>query len=286
MPGQMPVGLKPVVQLIVVGRGVGVFMPAQMVSLSEEAKEGLDVVVDIRLDQRRPEAAFVLGVVDQQSRLGRPHGGQRRVVLTPEQVGGVLFDVPRVLWPFDSRDQGRVAGHRHGHGHPLVQGGEDDGLPAAARESGDGQRFVGRPGDAVPGSRVLSAWPGRRGRWRWLPPGRDGLRTNAEFSGWDSSPQASHSRFSASDAPASQGDAPLLLVFDGLAGASDVSVHVEDRRQGTPVTCRFVEERRDLEAGQDLQEELSEAVSAVLLAAAPTSRKRSGASTHSWGQPR
>ena len=35
MPGQMPVGLKPVVQLIVVGRGVGVFVPAQMAGLSE-----------------------------------------------------------------------------------------------------------------------------------------------------------------------------------------------------------------------------------------------------------
>ena len=66
-------------------------------------------------------------------------------------------------------------------------------------------------------------------------------------------------------APAGQADAPLLLVFDGLAGASDVAVHVEDRRQGTPVSRRFVEERRDLQAGQDLQQELSEAVAAVFL---------------------
>ena len=66
-------------------------------------------------------------------------------------------------------------------------------------------------------------------------------------------------------AAACQADASLLLVLDGLAGASDVAVHVEDRWQGTPVSCRFVEERRDLEAGKNLQEELSEAVSAVSL---------------------
>ena len=88
------------------------------------------------------------------------------------------------------------------------------------------------------------------------------------------------------DAPASQGDAPLLLVFDGLAGASDVSVHVEDRRQGTPVTCRFVEERRDLEAGQDLQAGAFGGGIRGVLAADRPRRKRSGASTHSWGQPR
>ena len=44
-----------------------------------------------------------------------------------------------------------------------------------------------------------------------------------------------------------------------------MAVHVEDRRQGTPVSRRFVEECRDLEAGQDLQQELSEAVAAVFL---------------------
>ena len=73
-------------------------------------------------DQGSPEAAFVLSVVDQQRRLGRPHGGQRRVVLTPEQVGGVLLDVPRVLRAFDPWDQGGVAGDRHGRRVGSYQG--------------------------------------------------------------------------------------------------------------------------------------------------------------------
>ena len=65
--------------------------------------------------------------------------------------------------------------------------------------------------------------------------------------------------------PASQADASLLLVFDGLSGASGVAVHVEDSRQGTPVSRRFVEQCRDLQAGEDLDQELLEAVSAVIL---------------------
>ena len=207
---------------------------------------------------------MVLGIVDQQSRLGRPHGGQRRVVLTPEQVGGVLLDIPRVLWPFDSRDQGRVAGHRHGHGHPLVQGGEDDGLPAAARESGDGQALRIDPGmlfqviESLPHGQVEEA---------------DGVGSHQVEMGSEPMRILGMGQLAAGQpfqiqrhhAPAGQADASLLLVFDGLAGASDVAVHVEDRWQGTPVSCRFVEERRDLETGQNLQEELSEAVALVLL---------------------
>ena len=101
MPGEMPVGLETVVLLIIVGGGVGVFMPAQMVFIAEKGEEGLDLVVDVGPDQGSPEAAFVLRVVDQKRRFRRSHGGQRRVVLAPEQVGGVLLDVPRVLRAFD-----------------------------------------------------------------------------------------------------------------------------------------------------------------------------------------
>ena len=95
MSGQTPVGLKPVVQLIVVDRGVRVFVPVQMVSFAEEAKEGLDVVVDVGPDQGSPEAAFVLGVVDQQSRLGCPHGRRGRA----REEGTVTFSAPS-LRPF------------------------------------------------------------------------------------------------------------------------------------------------------------------------------------------
>jgi hypothetical protein len=58
MPAEKTISLQSIVELVVVGGRISVFVPPKRVLLPEQPEKGLDVIVDIRLYDRRADAAL------------------------------------------------------------------------------------------------------------------------------------------------------------------------------------------------------------------------------------
>ena len=75
MPGKEPIGLNPIVQLIVVIARIQVFVPLKCLRSAHESKKRLDCFKDIGFYQRCSKTAVVVVVVDKERRTRRTHGG-------------------------------------------------------------------------------------------------------------------------------------------------------------------------------------------------------------------
>src|SRR5439155_23663278 len=132
--------LLPVVELVVVRAGIGVLMPPERVFLSVELEKTLYVIEDVRLHQGPAETAVVLRVIDQQRRARSAHGSQVRIILTVAKISGVLLEiVADVFRMLDTGYHSSETGDGNRRNHALVERAERNGLPAAARKTGDAQ---------------------------------------------------------------------------------------------------------------------------------------------------
>src|SRR3989449_10993094 len=90
------IGRAAVVTLVVVGTGLDVLVPGEVLRPAEEREERLDRVVDRRLHQRGAEAALIVGIVDQQRGSRGAQRDEVRVVDGAGQIRSVLFDLVRL----------------------------------------------------------------------------------------------------------------------------------------------------------------------------------------------
>src|SRR5262245_53595078 len=103
MSGKKTVRLLPVVDLVVVGRGVRVLMPGEYILGSEVPEERRHLVEDVWLNQRGAITAIVFRVVDQKRGARSPKSDQHGVVARGQQIAGVMLDVSCVSLPLDAR---------------------------------------------------------------------------------------------------------------------------------------------------------------------------------------
>src|SRR5258708_12267364 len=90
--GEKAIRLLAVIELIVMRAGIAVLVKIERVFLPIQFEKAPDIIVNVRLDQGRAEAAVVLGVVDEQRRTGGAHGPHVLVIPTPPKLPRVLPD--------------------------------------------------------------------------------------------------------------------------------------------------------------------------------------------------
>ena len=127
-----------VVELVIVVARVLVDVCFEVILGVEEGEGGAGGVEQRRQGVVGPEAALVLGVEGEQGRPGGHHRGEMRVIDDRGQVRGGLLAVAEVVREAGPGPERRVAGDGVGQGDAGVQGAEEDRLPAAAGEPGDG----------------------------------------------------------------------------------------------------------------------------------------------------
>ena len=117
--GEKPVGLHSIVELIIVGPWVCIFVPFEGILRTKEPEEGPDLIEDVGLNQRSSKTAVILGVVDQQCRPIRPHGCQVRIIRTDKEICRDLLNV-FAAWTFNHRHERRIPSHRNRGHHSLI----------------------------------------------------------------------------------------------------------------------------------------------------------------------
>ena len=261
LPAEKPIGLFPVIELIVVRARVAVFVPLENILFPIKLEEGFHAVIDERLYQRRTKTAVVFGVIDQQGRPWSHHRSKVRIVQAREKVGPVLFDISQVsIFPrFHLCGHRRIAGHRNGCFHTLVQRTQKNGLPSAPGEAGDAQATAIHVGVVV-----------------------EIIEPASHFEQEDSQPVCAHQvemravpmlitilaklseekpfQVERQNPVLCEVDASLLLVLNSLSRRADVTVHVEDRWHFPPQLFRLIKNRNGLKAGHNLIAKLSQPV--------------------------
>ena len=127
-----------IIDFEVVGAGIGVAMPAQALRLAVEFENRLGGGEEWRQRVVGGEAAVVLGVVGEESVAAGEERGEVGVVGDGGEVVGGLLGVAKVGGKFGARTVTGVSGNRIRQRDAGIEGTNDDGLPAAARESADG----------------------------------------------------------------------------------------------------------------------------------------------------
>ena len=129
--GEERVGGLAVIELVVVGSRVTILVPSEGRLRSVQSEEGLDIGIDVRLDQVSAETTIVLRVVDEEGGARGAQGGEDRVIESRVKVGGIFLNFIRVHRVGEVRFERAEAGHLDRHLDPLVERAQNDGLPAA-----------------------------------------------------------------------------------------------------------------------------------------------------------
>src|ERR1043166_706877 len=88
--------MLPVVELVVVGARIAVLVPAKGILGIVKLEKRTNLLVDVRLHQRRKKTAIVLLIVNEQGGARRPHRDQERVIEVAQQISGSLFYLLRI----------------------------------------------------------------------------------------------------------------------------------------------------------------------------------------------
>ena len=254
-----PVGLEPVVGLVVVVSWIEVLVKPEVGPSPEQVPHRGERVVGPRLDPVGPED--VLRVVDLQQGPWRDQGRQVRVLGLRQQVAALLLPVADVPCPevLDPGDQRRVARHRDGHPDALVQRTQEHGLPAPSGEAGHPDPRPVHGGVRVEEVQTLP----RRKVEQADPVGAYEVQMGAEpvlVLGMREFAEVEPVEIESVDALPGLVDAALLLVLDLLAHPVDVAVDVEDRRSRAGRSLGLIQQRRNPEAGNDLDAKLADPV--------------------------
>ena len=134
MLAEEAIGLLPVHQLIIVRAADPVLsVPAERNPVfHKRIEEGLDLFVDVRLDQGSAKAAVIFCIVDQERGPRRAHGNQQRVILALGEIGCVLLNFVGIARMREVGLKRAEAGYLNAHCDARVCRAEQYGLPPAA----------------------------------------------------------------------------------------------------------------------------------------------------------